>query len=81
MKIIKLPKGKYGYEIIDKYKYYSVRAGNNLTILKNWIKWAKKNYPQQKFILIDSINNMKDKLSKIRMKAGYDNRYTVYATY
>lgn len=79
--VFKVPKGKSTYQLINKNKCYPVRGGNNLPKLRNWIKWAGKNYPEQNMILIDNLENMKDKLSKIRRKANLDNRYEVYGSY
>ena len=69
--------------------YYPVRAGNSLTDLKKWMKWAKKNYPKQKLIIVDYYTpRMKDKRSEIRKywKYRYSNpnlesKYMVYGTY
>ncbi len=79
--VIKIPKGKSPYEIINKNKCYPVRGGNNLPRLRTWKKWAEKSYPKQKLIIIDNISNMQDKLSKIRRKANLDERYSVYGNY
>ena len=79
--IFKIPKGKAEYTFINKYKCYPVRGGNDLSKIREWKAWAKKNYPSQKIIIVDNINNMQDKLSKIRRKAGLDSRYTAYGTY
>ena len=79
--VIKLPKGINEYQVIDKHKCYPVRSGNQLSKLRSWKKWANRNYPGQKIIIVDNLNNMQDKLSKIRRKAGMDSRYTAYGTY
>lgn len=79
--IYKIPKGKYESQIINKYKCYPVRGGNSLPKLRKWMNWARKNYPKQEMILIDNIENMKDRLSKIRRKANLDYRYSIYGSY
>ena len=73
-------------KIPDKHKYYHVREGNSLPDLKIWIKWAKKNHPAQKLVIVDVYNpRMKDKKLKsywtMRYKAGYESKYMVYGTY
>ena len=70
----------------DKRKYYSVRAGNNLTELKKWIKWAKRNYQTQKFVIVNKYKQrMKSKKYKeywkTRYMEGQESKYMVYATY
>ena len=79
--VYKLPKGASSYEVIDKYKCYPVRGGNSLSSLRKWERWASKNYPSQKTIILDNLSNMQDKLSKMRRKSGLDNRYTIYGNY
>lgn len=66
--------------------YYPVREGNNLTELKKWIKWAKKNYPKQKFVIVDLYKKrMKDKKYKeywkTRYMGGHESKYMVYGSY
>jgi hypothetical protein len=71
---------------VDKSKYYPVRAGNNLTELRQWVKWAEKNSGNQKFILYDlfkdkSISKENMEYFKRRIKGGFEERYTVYGSY
>ena len=57
----------------DRYKYYSVRSGNSLTELKQWIKWSLKHQePPKEFLILD--------FSKTQFKRKIDDRYKVYAT-
>ena len=79
--IFKIPKGKAEYLVIDKDKCYPIRGGNNLSKIRKWKKQANKDYPSQKIIIVDNINNMQDKLSKMRRKVDLDSRYTAYGTY
>jgi len=71
---------------ISKYKFYPVRGSNKLSDLKKWSIWAKKNYPEQKFLFV---NEMQEKLKdkkyknywKMRYKSGLENKYAVYGSY
>jgi len=80
MKIKKIPKGISELEFVNTLKYYPVRSGNKLFELKKWINWAKKQgYANVNTIFItDNIENMRDELSQMRMKAGHSKRYTAY---
>lgn len=73
----------------DRHKYTSVRNGNDLTKIKRWMKWAKKNYPGQRFILVNNYKakmlSAKDKKTrdywKVRFKGGHEDKYIVYGSY
>ena len=72
----------------DRRKYYPVRSGDNLTDLRKWIKWAKRNYPKQKFVIVDYYTpRMKDKKNREYWKARYNSplgletKYMVYGSH
>lgn len=70
----------------NKFKWYPVRAGNSLPELRKWIRWAKKNYKEQRFVIVDYYKKrMKDKKNreywKMRYKGGMEDKYMVYGTY
>lgn len=77
---------KISSKVPDYHKYYPVRAGNDLKSLKEWISWAKKNYPEQKLIIVDNYKiRIADKEHsdywKFRFKAGHEDKYIVYGSY
>lgn len=79
---------KIQLKIPNKNKYYPVRAGNSLSDLKKWITYAKRNYPKQKFIIVDYYKQrMKDKKNREYWKSRYnsplglESKYMVYGTY
>lgn len=71
--------------MINKRKYYPVRAGNSLSELKRWIKWAKEDHSGQRFIIEDIYSKrMKSKEKaywKMRYKIGMEDKYIVYGSY
>lgn len=70
----------------DKYKFYSVRGSNDLKKLEVWKKYAEKNSPEQKFIIVDNNAIIKKEQPqnleyfKMRQKADLEDRYEVYGT-
>jgi len=71
----------------DKHKYSPVRSGNDLTELNKWIMWAKKNHPEQKFILVnDYKRHIKDKEHREYWKMRHSmssgkSKYTIFGSY
>lgn len=79
---------KITIKIPNKSKYYPVRTENSLSRINKWVKYARKEYPQQKLIIV---NNFKIKMAtkdketkkywKLRFKGGYEPKYVVYGSY
>ena len=73
----------------DKKKYYPVRAGDNLTKLREWLKWAKKTSKGQRFIIVNEYKiRMAEaktpelkKYWKYRYGAGLESKYDIYGSY
>ena len=63
--------------------FYPVRSGNDLKQLKEWIRWAKKKYPDQKFKIKQEINKkmLKDIYWQTRVKLGHEDIFHVYGSY
>lgn len=63
--------------------FYPVRSGNDLRKLKEWIKDAQKEYPEQKFKIKKAIDKrmLKDIYWKKRVEAGYEDLFMAYGSY
>jgi len=76
---------KFNTKIPNKEKYYPVRSSNSKTDIKQWVSWAEKHHPEQKFIIVDdSKAKLKSEYKdywKFRYKQKLDEKYHVYGTY
>jgi len=71
------------YSKVDTKNYYSARGSNSLTEIRKRKNWAEKNYPEQKFIIVDNLKRASKENKayfKMRFKSGLDDRYTLYGS-
>ena len=76
----KIKKSKV-YSRVDTKNWYAARGSNSLTEIRKRKIWAEKNYPQQRFVIVDNLKASPKKYKdyrKMRYKSGLDNRYYLY---